>query len=527
MTEEKIHKERHGSWWALSPLLVFLCLYLVTSILVNDFYKVPITVAFLVSSCYAIAITRGLKLDQRIYQFSVGAANKNILLMIWIFILAGAFAQSAKQMGAIDATVNLTLHILPDNLLLAGIFIAACFISLSIGTSVGTIVALTPVAVGLAEKTEIALPFMVAVVVGGSFFGDNLSFISDTTIASTKTQECVMRDKFRVNSMIVVPAAIIVLGIYIFQGLSITAPAQVQTIEWIKVIPYIIVLNKCEQFTQEDERLRVQENTASYLKTEKEKILLVSAADKSGIYELKEELGALKGKEEEERKIVGDLLEPSDFVVLVVPIDSAAPKGRLILPQQQVIRDVLESGATAIVCRDTELADTLKKLGQPPKLVITDSQAFASVSKDTPKNIPLTSFSILFSRYKGDLQTQIEGVKMLDKLKDGDTILMAEGCTHHRQCDDIGTVKLPRWISEYTGKKLNFATSSGGGFPENLSPYRLIVHCGGCTLSKREMAFRIAEAKDQNVPIVNYGTIIAQLKDVLKRSIAPFADELS
>ena len=230
MTEEKIHIERHGSWWALSPLLVFLCLYLVTSILVNDFYKVPITVAFLVSSCYAIAITRGLKLDQRIYQFSVGAANKNILLMIWIFILAGAFAQSAKQMGAIDATVNLTLHILPDNLLLAGIFIAACFISLSIGTSVGTIVALTPVAVGLAEKTEIALPFMVAVVVGGSFFGDNLSFISDTTIASTKTQECVMRDKFRV------------LGIYIFQGLSITAPAQVQTIEWIKVIPYIIVL---------------------------------------------------------------------------------------------------------------------------------------------------------------------------------------------------------------------------------------------------------------------------------------------
>ncbi len=162
--------------------------------------------------------------------------------MIWIFILAGSFAQSAKQMGAIDATVNLTLHILPDNLLLAGIFIAACFISLSIGTSVGTIVALTPVAVGLAEKTEIALPFMVAVVVGGSFFGDNLSFISDTTIASTKTQECVMRDKFRVNSLIVVPAAIIVLGIYVFQGLSITAPTQVQTIEWVKVIPYIIVL---------------------------------------------------------------------------------------------------------------------------------------------------------------------------------------------------------------------------------------------------------------------------------------------
>lgn len=241
MNEEKTHK-RPGGWWALSPLFVFLCLYLVTSILVNDFYKVPLTVAFLVSSCYAIAITRGLNLEQRIYQFSVGASNKNIMLMVWIFILAGAFAQSAGQMGAIDATVNLTLHILPDNLLLAGIFLATCFISLSIGTSVGTIVALTPVAIGLAEKTGIDLPFMVGVVVGGSFFGDNLSFISDTTIASTKTQGCVMRDKFRVNSMIVVPAALIVLGIYIFQGFSVTAPAQVQTIEWVKVIPYLIVL---------------------------------------------------------------------------------------------------------------------------------------------------------------------------------------------------------------------------------------------------------------------------------------------
>lgn len=241
-TNTDIYSERKGSWWSLSPLAVFLCLYLVTSLLVNDFYKVPITVAFMLSSCYAIAITRGLKLEQRIYQFSVGAGNKNILLMIWIFILAGAFANSAKQMGAIDATVNLTLHILPDNLLLAGIFIAACFISLSIGTSVGTIVALTPVAVGLAEKTGIDLPFMVAVVVGGSFFGDNLSFISDTTIASTKTQDCVMRDKFKVNFMIVVPAALIVLGIYIVQGLSLSATPQIQDIEWLKVIPYLIVL---------------------------------------------------------------------------------------------------------------------------------------------------------------------------------------------------------------------------------------------------------------------------------------------
>lgn len=241
MSEENIPKPISG-WWALSPLFVFLCLYLVTSIIVNDFYKVPIAVAFLVSSCYAIAITRGLKLEQRIYQYSVGASNKNIMLMVWIFILAGAFAESAKQMGAIDATVNLTLYILPDNLLIAGIFIAACFISLSIGTSVGTIVALTPVATGLAIKTGIDLPFMVAVVVGGSFFGDNLSFISDTTIASTKTQGCVMRDKFRVNSMIVVPAAIIVLVIYVIQGLSVTAHPQIEEIEWIRVIPYLIVL---------------------------------------------------------------------------------------------------------------------------------------------------------------------------------------------------------------------------------------------------------------------------------------------
>ncbi|WP_321331116.1 Na+/H+ antiporter NhaC family protein [uncultured Bacteroides sp.] len=238
--KEDIHGK--SGLWALSPLFVFLCLYLVTSVIVNDFYKVPITVAFLAASCYAIAITRGLNLERRIYQFSVGASNKNIMLMVWIFVLAGAFAQSAKQMGAIDATVNLTLHILPDNLLLAGIFIASCFISLSIGTSVGTIVALTPVAIGLAEKTGIDLPFMVGIVVGGSFFGDNLSFISDTTIASTKTQECVMRDKFRVNSMIVVPAAITVLAIYIFQGLTVTAPAQTQDIEWLKVIPYLIVL---------------------------------------------------------------------------------------------------------------------------------------------------------------------------------------------------------------------------------------------------------------------------------------------
>lgn len=240
--EQKIIKNNRMGLLALSPLLVFLCLYLVTSLIVDDFYSVPITVAFLISSCYAIAITPNLKLDKRIYRFSVGASDKNIMLMIWIFVLAGAFAQSAKDMGAIDAAVNFTLAVLPGNLLLAGIFIAACFISLSVGTSVGTIVALTPVAIGLAEKTGIGLPFMVAVVVGGSLFGDNLSFISDTTIAATRTQGCVMRDKFRVNFRIVLPAAIIVLCIYIFMGLSVTIPARDVPIEWLKVLPYLLVL---------------------------------------------------------------------------------------------------------------------------------------------------------------------------------------------------------------------------------------------------------------------------------------------
>ena len=228
--------------WALSPLLVFLCLYLVTSLIVNDFYKVPITVAFLISSVYAICITKGLLLNDRIMQFSIGASNKNILLMIWIFILAGAFAQSAKDIGSIDATVNLTLQLLPENLLLAGIFLAACFISLSIGTSVGTIVALVPVVAGIAEKTELSMPFMTAIVVGGAFFGDNLSFISDTTIAATRTQGCAMRDKFRANFLIVLPAALLVLAWYIYRGLDISIVNETQQVEWIKVIPYIIVL---------------------------------------------------------------------------------------------------------------------------------------------------------------------------------------------------------------------------------------------------------------------------------------------
>ena len=231
-----------ANFWALVPLFIFLGIYLITSLIVKDFYKVPITVAFVISSVVAIGMTRGEKLSERVSRFSAGASDPNIMLMLWIFILAGSFAQSAKAMGAIDATVNLALQILPDNLLLGGIFIAACFISLSVGTSVGTIVALTPVAVGIADKTGVELPFMVAIVVGGAFFGDNLSFISDTTIAATKTQECQMKDKFKVNSMIVLPAALFVLIFYIIEGWHIQVPAHLAPIEWIKVIPYMVVL---------------------------------------------------------------------------------------------------------------------------------------------------------------------------------------------------------------------------------------------------------------------------------------------
>lgn len=227
---------------AISPLLVFVVLYLVTSIIVRDFYKVPITVAFMVSSVYAVATMRGVPLEERVKVYSQGAGSSNLMLMIWIFILAGAFAASAKAMGAIDATVNLTLRLLPGNLLLAGIFLASCFISLSIGTSVGTIVALVPVAAGIAAKTDVSVVFMTAVVVGGAFFGDNLSFISDTTIAATRTQGCVMRDKFRVNSLIAFPAALLVFIYYIIYGSHIEVAQDIPHVDWMKVIPYIIVL---------------------------------------------------------------------------------------------------------------------------------------------------------------------------------------------------------------------------------------------------------------------------------------------
>ena len=237
-----MQQETKPNFWALTPLIVFLSIYLIASIIMGDFYKMPITVAFLVSSVVAVTISSGGKLHKRIDLFCKGAANSNIMLMVWIFILAGAFAQTAKAVGAVDATVNLALSVLPDSLLLAGMFIAACFISLSMGTSVGTIVALTPVAVGIAVQTGINTPFMVAIVVGGAMFGDNLSFISDTTIVATRTQCCNMKDKFNVNSLIVIPVAILVTIVYLFQGSEITTTPSATPIEWLKVIPYILVL---------------------------------------------------------------------------------------------------------------------------------------------------------------------------------------------------------------------------------------------------------------------------------------------
>ena len=249
----------------------------------------------------------------------------------------------------------------------------------------------------------------------------------------------------------------------------------------------------------------------------------VSSKGRQNIHELKELLAAQLPDGVNSKKIVGDLLKPMDLVILVVPIDSAAPKGRLILPQQQTIRDVLDVGATALVVRETELKDTLTSIGRKPRLVITDSQAFKQVSKDTPLDIPLTSFSILFARYKGNLDSLVRGAHMLDSLKDGDHILISEGCTHHRQCEDIGTVKLPKWIRAHTGKNLTFSFTSGGEFPLDLSPYQLIVHCGGCVLNEKEMKYRIRCAEDAKVPMTNYGTAIAHMNGILERALKPLS----
>lgn len=276
-----------------------------------------------------------------------------------------------------------------------------------------------------------------------------------------------------------------------------------------KGIPYLIVYNKSDVGAQPV----MSENSIS-----------VSAKTGENIYALKERIGSLVPQGDHGKRIVGDLLSPSDIAVLVVPVDSAAPKGRLILPQQQTIRDILDASAIAAVTKETELSETLAALGKPPRMVITDSQAFGLVSKLVPEEIPLTSFSILFSRYKGNLAAAVRGAKAVDSLEDGDSVLICEGCTHHRQCEDIGTVKMPAWIKKHTGKDLAFHFTSGTEFPDDLSPYRLIIHCGGCTLNEREMQYRIKCAADSGVPMTNYGTMIAYIHGILARSVALFPD---
>jgi len=288
------------------------------------------------------------------------------------------------------------------------------------------------------------------------------------------------------------------------------APADRDVLALIKAkaIPYLLVYNKSDLLPAEPEA--------------KADEIYVSALQGIHIKELKERLGAIVPHEEGTSKIVGDLIHPADFVVLVVPIDKAAPKGRLILPQQQTIRDILESDATAVVVKEYELRETLENLGKKPALVITDSQVFAKVSADTPPEIPLTSFSILMARHKGFLDAAVAGVAAVEKLKDGDTVLIAEGCTHHRQCDDIGTVKIPRWLRNYTGLDLHIETTSGASFPDDLSKYSLIIHCGGCMLNAREVRYRMKCAADQGIPFTNYGITIAYMQGILRRSVSVF-----
>lgn len=286
-----------------------------------------------------------------------------------------------------------------------------------------------------------------------------------------------------------------------------------------KNIPYVIVLNKLDLVA--DTTQKEQEFKAAF---PLDHFLWVSASAHENIQELKELVASQLTDTDSGLRIVGDLIQPADFVLLVVPIDKSAPKGRLILPQQQTIRDILEADATAIVVKENELKHTLDTLGKKPALVITDSQVFAQVSRDTPPDIALTSFSILFARYKGNLKTVVDGAQALDSLADNDTVLICEGCTHHRQCEDIGTVKLPRLIQKHCGKQLNFAFTSGTEFPLDLSAYKMIVHCGGCTLNEREMKYRLKCAQDAQIPITNYGIAIAHMQGILARSINIFTD---
>ena len=283
-------------------------------------------------------------------------------------------------------------------------------------------------------------------------------------------------------------------------------------------LPYVIALNKCDLLTEE--------NALSPASRELPHggSLRVSAATGMGVMELKEAIASFAKGLGNTRKLVSDLLSPDDLVVLVIPIDEAAPKGRLILPQQNTIRDILDSHCTVVACQDTELKKTLSMLAVKPALVITDSQAFGRVAKDVPDDIPLTSFSILFARYKGDLPSLVRGAVALSTLKDGDKVVIAEGCTHHRQCGDIGSVKIPRWVEQFSGAKPIYTFTSGGEFPHDLSDCKLIIHCGGCMLNEKEMQHRMEVAEKAGVPMVNYGVAIAHIHGILKKSLAPFPE---
>ncbi len=283
-----------------------------------------------------------------------------------------------------------------------------------------------------------------------------------------------------------------------------------------KKIPYIIVLNQADRISDaEAEKIRSRLS----LKNGAAPVVVVSSTERRGIEELKNTLVSQLPHSDSKLHIIGDLIEAGDIIVLVVPVDSAAPKGRLIMPQQQVIRDILDNQAVAVVTQVPQLAETLEGLSGKLKMVITDSQAFKEVAAIVPDSLPLTSFSILFARHKGNLQKLAEGVRAVDKLKDGDRILIAEGCTHHRQCEDIGTVKIPNWLKQYTGKKLEIVTCSGTEFPTDLSSYAMVIHCGGCTLHEKEMKHRIIQAGEQQVPIANYGIFIAYVDGILARSL--------
>lgn len=290
-----------------------------------------------------------------------------------------------------------------------------------------------------------------------------------------------------------------------------------------KKIPCAVVLNKADLLSSDAEKKTI-EDRLSALGTDIPEYLFTDSVTRQNINELKEMIARLIPEESSPHPIVRDLVRPLDFIILVVPVDKSAPKGRLILPQQQTIRDLLEAGAVSVVVRDTELKKTLQHLEHPPALVITDSQVFQKVAEIVPENIALTSFSILFARYKGNLDILVNGAGYLDKLKNEDVVLISEGCTHHRQCEDIGTVKLPRWIQSYTGKTVNFEFSSGTDFPSDLSKYKMIIHCGGCTLNEREMKYRLKCAQDAGVPITNYGTAIAHMNGILSRSIRVFQE---